>query len=83
MREALIETVQIFEDAFNDPVSSSIAHCTAMYRNYFAFKTKQDSADVCFQVEDKQIWAHKAILEARCQHFQLMLHPRWHESDKE
>ena len=69
MRAALIETVQIFKDALSDPVSSSITHFKVMFQDYFANIIRPIP---CF----KQIWAHKAILKARCQHFQLMLHPR-------
>ena len=45
----------------------------------YLFTQKKESADVCFQVEGRKIWAHMAIIEARCKHLQLRLQSASHD----
>ena len=40
------------------------------------------TADVCFQVGDQQIWAHKDLLTQNILYFDVMFHLRWTEPKK-
>jgi len=40
-----------------------------LIQNYKKLINLEDNADVCFIVEGKKIFSHKAILQAQCEHF--------------
>ena len=42
----------------------------------------KETADICFQVDGQQIWAHKKVLTKSLDYFDAMFQQHWVECDK-
>lgn len=61
----------------NDLETSSV---NSLIQNLKKLLNDPEFADVCFVVNEKKIWAHKAILVAQCAHFRAMFGTNMRES---
>ncbi|KAG8585061.1 hypothetical protein GDO81_004882 [Engystomops pustulosus] len=44
---------------------------------------REETSDLRFRVEGKDIYVHKAVLKIRCEHFRMMFQSHWNENSKE
>ncbi|KAK2182866.1 hypothetical protein NP493_331g00003 [Ridgeia piscesae] len=65
------------------PLNVEHAECSSLNDSLSKSFNDSNTSDVQFLVDERTIYAHRAILKIRCEHFRSMFQSEWTESEKD